>query len=259
MCWTHKKWTDRCEGWNTYFAGKDGANIMKQILWKDVDYFYYFLFFTRYLKAKINQSSGGANLPPLTTSNHVSSNQNENYKSNVPINATLIGGFITAVNMICGPLIFHYVGKKDSSGGPYSILVILSTIHLPLVLAFTIKYNKKNNKVAPNVPGTLQFHEDKDESHKENSESQNIPNFPEILQFYDDNEESLDENSEFQNISIAPGTFQFHEENEKGLDESSESQNIHLESQNFHHESPSSIGEQSQAIGNETMKVPRLK
>ena len=125
----------------------------------------------------------------------------------------------------------------------YSILVILSTVHLPLVLAFTIKYNETKNKVAPNVPGTLQFHDDREESLKENSESQNIPNFPETLQFYDDNREILDENSEFQNIPIAPGSFQFHEENEKGFDESGESQNIHLESQNFHHESPSSIGE----------------
>ena len=145
--------------------------------------------------------------------------------------------------MIFGPLIFRYVGKKDSSGGPYSILVILSTIHLPLVLAFTIKYNETNNKVAPNVPGTLHFHDDREESLKENSESQNIPNFPEMLQFYDDSGDILDENSEFQNLPIAPGSFQFHEENEKGLDQSGESQNIHLESQNFHHEPSSSIRE----------------
>ena len=65
--------------------------------------------------------------------------------------------------MIFAPLIFRFLDNKDISEGPpyYSILVMISTIHLPLVLAFNIKYNKKNNIVTPIVTGTFQFHENK--------------------------------------------------------------------------------------------------
>ena len=170
------------------------------------------------MKAKRNQSSG-ASLARWTKSNQVSSNQEENYRSNVPIYATLIGAFVTTLNLIFAPLILRFLDNKDISKGGlyYSILVMISTIHLPLVLAFTIKYNKKNNIVAPIVPGTLQFHEDKEECHEEKSESQNGSIVPEVHQFQDDNKKGLDENCESQNIPIAPGEYQFHEDYEESL------------------------------------------
>ena len=174
-------------------------------------------FFPRYLKAKRNRS-GEIRLAPWNISNQVSSNQDDNYKTNVPINATLIGSFGTAVYMVLGILIVNNLDNEGSNAGLYSILVIITTIHLPLVLAFTIKYNKKNNKVTPIIPQTLQFHEDMVESLEENNESQSshnqspdnkdeaqnmrdqTPKLQKTLQFHKDKEETL------------PGTLQFLED-----------------------------------------------
>ena len=90
----------------------------------------------------------------------VSSNQEDNYKSNVPINATLIGAAATAVATIV-------VIVRSLFGGSIYILrfiyigwLVNSVIQIPLVLAFTIKHHKKASRINPVVPRTLQFHED---------------------------------------------------------------------------------------------------
>ena len=65
----------------------------------------------------------------------------------------------------------------------YSIIVIVSTIQMPIVLAFTVKHNK--NKVNPVVPRQLQFHEENEESFN------NVVNTPFIgkLYFHEDSED----------------------------------------------------------------------
>ena len=169
------------------------------------------------MKAKRNRS-GEIRLAPWNISNQVSSNQDDNYKTNVPINATLIGSFATVVYVVFGALIVNDSDIEGSSAGLYSILVIITTIHLPLVLAFTIKYNKKNNKVQPTIPQALQFHEDMVESLEENNESQSshnqspdnkdeapnmwdqTPKLQKTLQFHEDKGQTL------------PGTLQFLED-----------------------------------------------
>ena len=40
------------------------------------------------------------------------------------------------------------------------VVLIASMIQIPIVLAFTVKYQSKNSKVDPIVPRTLQFHDD---------------------------------------------------------------------------------------------------
>ena len=126
---------------------------------------------------------------------------------------------MTTLNLIFAPLIVRFLDNKDiNEGGPYyCILVMISTIHLPLVLAFTIKYNKKNNVVAPIVPGTLQFHENKEESLEEKSESQNGSIDLDMYDIQGDNKEDLDQNIESQKIPSSQETFQFHGDYEESL------------------------------------------
>ena len=86
-----------------------------------------------------------------------SNNQDDNYKTNVPIYATLIGtcGTLIVVTLCC--LVFTYFTEKSddsSKGGPYSVFIIFSAIHLPLVLALTISHHRKTNQVVPLVPKT---------------------------------------------------------------------------------------------------------
>ena len=90
-----------------------------------------------------------------------------NYKTNVPIYATLIGTFGTLIVVTLCCLVFTYFTEKSdesSKGGPYSVFIIISAIHLPLVLALTISHHRKTNQVVPLVPKTLQFHEENEES-----------------------------------------------------------------------------------------------
>ena len=103
-----------------------------------------------------------------------SHNQDNNYKTNVPIYATLIGTFGTLIVVTLCCLVFTYFTEKSddsSKGGPYSVFIIFSAIHLPLVLALTISHHRKTNQVAPLVPTTLQFHEENEKSPSEKSKS----------------------------------------------------------------------------------------
>ena len=96
-----------------------------------------------------------------------SNNQDDNYKTNVPINATLIGTFGTLIVVTLCCLVFTYFTEKSdktSKGGPYSVFIIVSAIHLPLVLALTISHHRKTNQLVPLVPTTLQFHEENEKS-----------------------------------------------------------------------------------------------
>ena len=75
------------------------------------------------------------------------SNQDDNYKTNVPINATMIGTLGTIITLVIAICAFNYFNDENMNGGPYSILIIVSTIHLPLVLTLTIKHHKKTRKI----------------------------------------------------------------------------------------------------------------
>ena len=105
----------------------------------------------------------------------MSSNQEGNYNTNVPINATLIGAASTTGSTVF--IIFRSLFSESadmvktiSIGG-----LVASVLQIPLVLAFTIKHNKKMSKVNPVVPRTLQFHEDEHDceaiSNNENNET----------------------------------------------------------------------------------------
>ena len=90
----------------------------------------------------------------------VSSNQEDNYKSNVPINATLIGAAATAGATIVVILRSLFGGSIYILRFIYIGWLVNSVIQIPLVLAFTIKHHKKASRINPVVPRTLQFHED---------------------------------------------------------------------------------------------------
>ena len=105
----------------------------------------------------------------------VSSNQEGNYNTNVPINATLIGAASTTGATIF--IIFRSLfSESENIVKAISISgLVASVIQIPLVLAFTIKHNKKTSKINPVVPRTLQFHEDEHDcdaiSNNENDET----------------------------------------------------------------------------------------
>ena len=65
----------------------------------------------------------------------------------------------------------------------YSIIVIVSTIQMPIVLAFTVKHNK--NKVNPVVPRQLQFHEENEKRFKDDENTFVTP-FTGKLHFHED-------------------------------------------------------------------------
>ena len=95
----------------------------------------------RYLVHK--RSSGhGDTITPW----RVSSNQDNNYKTNVPINATLIGSVATIV-------ITLGVISRSLFSESTTILAICSLaagmFQIPLVLAFTIKHQNKTSKINP--------------------------------------------------------------------------------------------------------------
>ena len=92
----------------------------------------------------------------------ISSNDEDNYKTNVPINATLIGAIASAVSTAI--FIFSRIFTNDSiSKIVYCIGLIVSTFQMPLVLIFTIKHRKNTSKVHPVVPRTLQYHGDEED------------------------------------------------------------------------------------------------
>ena len=86
----------------------------------------------------------------------VSSIQESNYDSNVPINATLRSTIAIVVSTIC----YIWQILFEDSRVPSMIVVTVSMIQIPIVLAFTIKFHKKNSNINPIVPRTLQFHDD---------------------------------------------------------------------------------------------------
>ena len=92
----------------------------------------------------------------------VSSNQDNNYKTNVPINATLIGALTTTI-FATTFLIYRFIVSDTLFKVVFVVWFIASAVQMPLVLAFTIKHHKNTSKINPVVPRTLQFHEDEDD------------------------------------------------------------------------------------------------
>ena len=119
----------------------------------------------RYMKLKRNRGVEVKLVPWKVPSSNQTCVQDDNYKTNVPINATMIGTFVTVMTFGFSISAIKYFDDSDLNGGPYSCMIILSTIHLPLILSLTIKHHKKQaTKVAPTLPRTLQFHEENDET-----------------------------------------------------------------------------------------------
>ena len=117
----------------------------------------------RYLKQKRN-NSGGDQIVPWRVSN----NQQHNYESKVPINATLISATFAAIattGIIC------WIKYRNVYGVILNAtMVIISALQLPLVLGFTINHQKRTSKTNPIVPNTLQFHgEDVDFDDQDNN------------------------------------------------------------------------------------------
>ena len=119
----------------------------------------------RYMKIKRNRGVEVKLVAWKVPSSNQTCVQDDNYKTNVPINATMIGTLGTVVTFGCAISAIKYFDDSDLNGGPYSFMIIFSTIHLPLILSLTIKHHKKQTtKVAPTLPRTLQFHEENDET-----------------------------------------------------------------------------------------------
>ena len=111
----------------------------------------------RYLVQKRKRCTGDLIVPWK-----ISSNDKEDYKTNVPINATLIGTIASAVSTAI--FILSRIFTHDSiSLTIYCIGLIVSTFQLPLVLVFTIKHHQNTSKVHPVVPSTLQYHGDEED------------------------------------------------------------------------------------------------
>ena len=129
----------------------------------------------RYMKLKRNRGIEVKLVAWKVPSSNQTCVQDDNYKTNIPINATMIGTLSTVITFVCGISAIKYFDDSDLNGGPYSCLIILSTIHLPLILSLTIKHHKKQTtKVAPTLPRTLQFHEENDETSGQVEEPQEI-------------------------------------------------------------------------------------
>ena len=119
----------------------------------------------RYMKLKRNRGVEVKLVAWKVPSSNQTCVQDDNYKTNVPINATMIGTLSTVITFGFSISAIKYFDDSDLNGGPYSCMIILSTIHLPLILSLTIKHHKKQTtKVAPTLPRTLQFHEENDET-----------------------------------------------------------------------------------------------
>ena len=117
----------------------------------------YFSSTNRYLVQK-RKNGGGDSIVPWK----ISSNHEDNYKTNVPINATLIGAIASAVSTAI--FILSRIFTNDSTSLiVYCVGLIVSTFQMPLVLIFTIKHRKNTSKVHPVVPRTLQYHGDEED------------------------------------------------------------------------------------------------
>ena len=118
---------------------------------------------------KKRNSGHGDTLTPW----RVSSNQDNNYKTNVPINATLIGAMATIVPNVF--IIYRFIESDTFFKFIYIVWFVANIARMPLVLFFTIKHHTKASKINPVVPRTLQFHEGEydvdDISNEENDES----------------------------------------------------------------------------------------
>ena len=156
----------------------------------------------RYLRRKQNSDHGNTITPW-----RVSSNQDINYKTNVPINATMIGTVASIV-----PTIFHlyrFIGPDFySQSFMLFVLLLARAVQMPLVLAFTIKHHKNTSKFNPIVPRTLQFHEDEDDrndcdnvSNEANDELTENDEHPKVthVEVYDhvESTDNADENSDY--------------------------------------------------------------
>ena len=127
------------------------------------------------MKKKRNSGRGDSIIPWRVTSN-----RDDNYKTNVPINATLIGSVATIVVTL--GVIFRSLFSESTT-----IIVLFSLVagmfQIPLVLAFTIKHHKKTSNVNPVVPKALQFHDN------EFNSDNDVINFNEVITFNEvDNE-----------------------------------------------------------------------
>ena len=147
----------------------------------------------RYLIHKQNSGHGDTITPW-----RVSSNQDNNYKTNVPINATMIGTMASIV-----PIVLHlprFIGLDlYSESFMLFALLLARAVQMPLVLAFTIKHHKKASKINPVVPRALQFHEDEDDfdncdnvSNEANDEIMENDEHPKVtrVEVYNDDENS---------------------------------------------------------------------
>ena len=137
------------------------------IIRNDILYFHFFLTILydnnkkhisihRYLIHKQNSGHGDTITPW-----RVSSNQDNNYKTNVPINATLIGAVANIVPTNFS--LYRFIESDTFFKVIFVLGLVASTVQMPLVLAFTIKHHKKTSKINPVVPRALQFHEDEDD------------------------------------------------------------------------------------------------
>ena len=92
----------------------------------------------------------------------VSSNQDNNYKTNVPINATLISTIAAGVSLFAIIWMGIFLENEILTKLTYGVVIIVSAFQMPLVVAFTVKHHKKTSTVNHVVPCTLQFHEEEE-------------------------------------------------------------------------------------------------
>ena len=141
----------------------------------------------------------------------VSSNQDNNYKTNVPINATLIGAVATiSINIF---LIHRFIVSDTMYKVIFVVWFVASTFQMPLVLASTIKHHKKTSKINPVVPRALQFHEDGEDcnncdniSNEANDDPTENDEHPKVthVEVYDhvESTDNADENSDYPNENV---------------------------------------------------------
>ena len=92
----------------------------------------------------------------------------------------MIGTIGTALSLAFGIWMVNVFTDDDVIGVTYCILIAISTLQMPVVLAFTIKHHRNTSRVDPVVPQTLQFHEEDEGTHENGHQSEvalhtNIP------------------------------------------------------------------------------------
>ena len=149
----------------------------------------------------------------------ISSNQDNNYKTYVPINATLIGSVATIVVTL--GVIFRSL-FSESTTILAMITLVAGMLQIPLVLAFTIKHQNKTSKINPVVPKTLQFHDGssdndiincRNEGNYEATENGRHP-VTTVVELYDNTEniDKADENEDdsWEYLELATSSKQIH-------------------------------------------------